>query len=188
MVPLAILSLSVQAASVDLNNFFADPTVTVAVDGSSALLKEDPGFAEVLLADDPGLGDPEVIVAAPGTGLFFDYVFEEAGGEDDRVFAYLLEGATGNSLGPAFEFFTDTTSSGTVALDLSSLTGTQLGLSFALQSGPADSGYNSTLTISNVRLDALTTVPLPAAIVNMLVGLVILVTASQRLRQRLGAA
>ncbi len=167
----AFSPLSLQAASINLNDFFADPTVTVASDGSSALLTEDPPFTEVSLSNDPGLGDPEVVVAAPGVGLFFDYSFTEALGEDDSVFGFLLDGTTGNSVGPVFEFFINAASSGTVAFDLSSLTGTQLGLVFSLQSGLVDTGFNSTLTISNIHLDPVTPVPVPVAIVNMLMGL-----------------
>ena len=60
---------------VDLNDFFADPTVTVAGDGSSALMAEDAIITPVLLANDPGLGDPNVIIAGAGTSLIFDFDF-----------------------------------------------------------------------------------------------------------------
>lgn len=73
----AFFPLSLQAASVDLNDFFADQTVAVVTDGSSALLSEDPQFSEVVLANDPGLGDPQVIIAAPGFGLIFDYFLQK---------------------------------------------------------------------------------------------------------------
>lgn len=174
--------LSLQATPVNLNNFFADPTVTVATDGSSALLSEDPPFSEVNLANDPGLGDSQVIIAAPGIGLFFDYTFVEGVGEDDSMFVFLLDGSTGNSVGPMFSVFVDTTSSGTAIFDLTSLTGTSPGLVFSLQSGLADTNFNSTLTISNVHLDPVTAVPVPVAIANMVMGLGMLGMFARRSR------
>lgn len=98
------------------------------------------------------------------------------------MFVFLLDGLTGNSIGSTFEFFVETTSSGTVAFDLTSLTGTSLGLVFSLQSGLVDTGFNSTLTISNVRLDPVTAVPVPVAIVNMLMGLGMLGVFGRRSR------
>jgi hypothetical protein len=159
------------AIAINLNDFFADPTVTVAADGSSAFFAEEPGFSTVSLSNDPGLGDPNVIIPGAGIGLFFDYSFVEAAGEDDSVFQFVLDGVTGGSLGAMFEFSSTASSSGTVFFDLTSLVGTQLGLSFSLQSGVADTGSNSTLTISNVRLDPIAAVPAPIALVNLLLGL-----------------
>lgn len=172
LVLFVLFPLQSLAIPIDMNDFFADPTVTVAADGSSASFLEEPGFAEVFLANDPGLGDPEVILASAGMGLFFDYDFVEAAGEMDSFFAYLLDGDTGFSIGSPFEFFIDTSSLGTVSFDLTSLAGTQIGLVFSLQSGFADTGVSSSLSISNVRIDPLVaTVPEPLVFVSMLIGL-----------------
>jgi len=172
---LCLPSLS-QAISIDLNNFFPDPTVTVTPDGSSAFFVEDPGFAEVTLSNDPGLGDPEIIIASQGMGLFFDYEFFEAPGEENSFFGFVLNGNIGSSVGPAYEYFADTSSSGSVSIDLTPLVGTQLGLAFSLQSGIGDTGFNSTLLISNVRLDPIV-VPIPSALVQMVLGLGLLVSS-----------
>src|SRR5262245_61343468 len=68
----------------DFNDFYADPSVTVAPDGSAALLAEDAGLSFVLLANDPFFGDPAIIVPGLGTRLLFDYAFYEAAGQDDQ--------------------------------------------------------------------------------------------------------
>jgi hypothetical protein len=62
------------AGPIDLNDFVADPAVTVAPDGSSALIAEDPDpFVDfVLLVNDPAQGDPNAIIPGPGTLLSFD--------------------------------------------------------------------------------------------------------------------
>ena len=150
------LSVSVQATAIDLNDFFADPTVTVAVDGSSAEFAEDPGFFSVLLSNDPGFDppDPPVLFAGPDLQLIFNFEFDEALGEDDEFGAFVLDPATGLSFGPAFEFFTDATGSGEVAFDLSPLPpGLGLiGLQFQLSSLFADTGFLSTALVSNVRI------------------------------------
>ena len=153
--------------SVDLNDFFADPTVTVAPDGSTATLAEDAALSAVLLSNDPGLGDPNVILAGPGVSLVFDFDFTEGGpGNDDEFGAFILD-STGTSAGPGFEFFTQDTSSGTVAFDLSSLTGEPfIGLQFQLSALFSDVLLDSTLTVSNVNL-----VPIPEASTYLLFGL-----------------
>ncbi len=172
VIVIILLPFPVSAVMIDLNDFFNDPTVTVSADGSSAVFREDPGFSEVALLNDPGFGDPEVIIAGQNLGLFFDYEFLEAPGEDDSVFQFILDGATGNSVGPAFEFFSEDSVVGTIVYDLTPLVGTQLGLSFSLQSGQADNGFGSTLTISNVRIEPLPVVSVsaPATFLYLLFG------------------
>ena len=153
---LITISSEVRAGPIDLNDFFADPTVTVAADGSSAFFVEDPGFFSVILSNDPGFGDPNVIIPADGTTLSFDFDFLEAAGNDDEFFASLIDGATGLAIS-GFDFFTSDTSSGTVEFDLSSLVGQILGMQFSLDS--FDNLFDSTLTISNVSLNQLVTEP-----------------------------
>jgi hypothetical protein len=157
---------------IDLNDFFADPTVSVSLDGSSATFVEDPPFFEVWLSNDPFLGDPEVIIAGIGTLLCFEFDFAEGtAGDSDEFGAYVIDPGTGFSMGPAFEFFTDTTSSGTVSFDLSSLDGIPgLGLHFQLSSLFDDNNIESTLTVSNVRLQTDTGNPIPEPATMTLLG------------------
>ncbi len=151
------LSVSVQATAIDLNDFFADPTVTVAVDGSSALMEEDQNLFTVLLSNDPGLGDPDIITAGTAPNfLIFDFDFVEPAGNDDEFGAFVLD-SSGVSVGPAFEFFTQTPGSGTVTFDISlsalpPLPGGPFGLQFQLSSLFDDAAFDSKVTISNVRI------------------------------------
>lgn len=145
------LSGLAQATAINLNDFFADPTVTVAGDGSSATIAEDASLLSVFLSNDPGLGDLNVIIPGAGVSLFFDYVFTEGAGNDDEFFAFVLDGATGFSVGSAFEFNATSSSAGTASFDLSSLTALTLGLQFELAA--FDSVLDSTVTVSNVRLE-----------------------------------
>lgn len=164
---------------IDLNDFFADPTVTVSADGTSASFTEDPGFA-VLLINDPFFGDPNVIIAGVGNMLIFDFLFSEAAGNDDEFFAAVLLGSTGSSAGPGFEFSTQDSASGMITFDLSSLILEPfLGFEFSMVS--FDGGGNSTLRVSNMRLVTPdVSVPEPSAIFLMLAGLL----ASQMVARR----
>ena len=166
---------------VDLNDFYADPTVTVAADGLSADFTEG-GFFGSILSNDPFFGDPEVIFAeigGIGQILSFDYDFDEPAGNADEFGAFVIDTVTGGSVGPSFEFFTQVTSSGTVRFDLSSLSGAMssvvpgqpvepLGLQFQLSHVFVDMGGSSTLTISNVTL---VPVPVPGAVLLAVLGL-----------------
>ena len=106
--------------------------------------------------------------------------------EDDEFFVFLLDAATGFSVGPAFEFLTQTTSSGTVGFDLSSLTALTLGLQFELGALPGDSGTGSRLTISNVRLvEASVDIAEPGTLALMMAGLLLL-TLTARASRRTG--
>jgi hypothetical protein len=157
---------SAHAASIDLNDFFADPTVTVSPDGSTATIAEDAFWSPVLLSNDPGLGDPEVIIGGVGLRLSFDFDFVEPVGNDDEFGAFLVDGATGLSVGPAWEFFTTASGSDRVCFNLSDplLPGT-LGLQFQLSALPGDFGLDSTVTISNVEI-----IPVPGAVVLGAIG------------------
>ncbi len=172
---------------IDLNDFFSDPTVIVEVDGSSAKLSEDLTFAEVILSNDPFLGDPEVIIAAVGRSLKFDFDFMEGAGNDDEFGAFIIDPATGGSLGTPFEFFTSDTSSGTVTFDLSSLTGTSdLGLQFDLLA--FDFASDSMVTVSNVRLvDPANPPAIPEPSTILLFGTGIAGLAAMRYRKNINA-
>lgn len=157
-------------------NFFADPpsAVEFAVDGSSVLMREDSLFSPVFLSNDPGLGDPPIIVAGSGVLLSFQYEFVKGMTqvENDEFGAFVVNSA-GISAGPMFEFFTSTSGSGSVTFDLSSLLGEPfLGLQFQLSSLPGDVGLDSIVTISDLQLDVpgSTVVPEPSTLA-MFLGL-----------------
>ncbi len=180
-IALAVMSASILIAvcpasadlitPIDLNDFFFFPgdPVTVAVDGSEATIAEDPSFSPITLSNDPVAGDPEVIIAGPGTQLLFDFDFNEPAGNDDEFGAFLFNAVTGLEFGSPFQFFIQDTGSGNVSFDLSTLIGYTLGLQFQLSALPGDLGLGSTVTVSNVRL--VTPVPEPATILLLASGL-----------------
>jgi hypothetical protein len=170
---------SASVIDINLNDFFADPSVTVAADGSSALMEEDPTLSFVLLVNDPFFGDPNVIIPGPGTQLIFDYNFSEGIGGDDQFRASVFDSDTG--LTPSgFEFLTADSSSGTVAFDLSGLIGTTLGLQLELSSLFTDTGIGSWVDLSNVRLETPdVSVPEPSALLLFIVALLGLTVAAR---------
>ena len=154
---------------VDLSKFTAfGSAITVASDGSSALLSEDPAQFAVFLFNDPSMGGPDLITPSSDTFLLFDYGFDEASGNDDIFQAYLYEVGNYPSL-PTFEV--TTSNYGTVALELTDYLGKTLGLDFVLVSNDFDLG--SSVTVSNVRLEqrSPTPVQVPEPWVDHLFGL-----------------
>ena len=172
---LGILSVFIvtvaNATLINLNDFYADPTVTVAPDGSSAKMIEDPNFILVLLSNDPGLGDPNVIIPGFGVSLVFQYNFVNGPVGGHEFGAFVIDGSTGSSAGSAFEFFTTSAGSGDVSFDLSSLADKTLGLQFQLSSPFGDSDLDSTLTVSDVQLQEITPIPEPSTIILLTTGL-----------------
>lgn len=150
--PLLFIALQAQAGPIDLTDFFADTSVTVAADGSTATLAEDATLTPVLLVNDPGLGDPNVIIPGVNTFLEFNYVFNEPVDNEDEFGVFVIDAATGSSAGAAYDFFLSESGSGFVAFDLNSLVGKTLGLQFQLSSLFADSALTSTVELSNVQL------------------------------------
>ena len=177
--------LPANAALLDLNEFYKDPTVTVELDGSSALLEEDPFFSPVVIANDPGLGDSEVIFAEIGGVsqiLNFNFVFDEPAGNFDQFGAFIINAETGLSAGSGYEYFTDVSGAGTISFDLTALSGLSLGLQFQLLALPqeiippesietGDSGLDSTVRISNLRIEpAGGSTPIPEPATMLLIG------------------
>jgi hypothetical protein len=168
LVCLFVLPSFAHAGLISLNDFVADPAsaVTVAADGSSALLEEDPVIAPVTLSNDPFLGDPFVIDTSIGTILRFDYDFTIGAGPGNvNEFGAFVLDSTGVSPGPAFEFLTTSSSSGTVIFDLSPLVAEPfLGFQFQLSALPGDMALDSTVTVSNVQLNAMNAIPEPGSL------------------------
>ena len=166
---LALGATRAPAEMIDLNDFVPSPTVTVAVDGLSALMTEEADPNDfVFLSNDPGLGDANVIIPGPFVSLVFEYVFDEPAGNDDEFVAFVID-ADGNSLEGELEFVTTSSSSGTVSFPLSSpsLFGETLGLEFQLNPLGNDAATTSTVTVSNLRL----LVPEPGSLLLAVLGL-----------------
>lgn len=165
---LKVNAFAVIVTPIDLNDFFADPTVTIAADGSSALMEEDSMLSAVLLSNDPGLGDPIVVIAGTDVKLVFEYDFIETGPpsvNDDEFGAFILDSA-GLIPVPPLEFFTQDTSAGTVMFDLSALLAEPfLGLQFELSSLFGDVDFDSTVRVFNVRLEMPDVIPEPTSLI-----------------------
>ena len=168
------------AVPIDLNDFFADPTVTVAADGSSATLVEDPFAGTVLLENNPAVGDPEVITVSAGSVLQMEYSFMEPAGNEDEFAIFLLDGSTTGVFLDSF-ILTDS-GSGTVGFDLSPYAGLTLGLSIQLNALFGDFGLDSAAVVSNPRI-VTATVSEPASIALLLLGLIVL-TANKLVNRR----
>ena len=160
------------------HDFFADATAVVSADGSSATLTENSVFGLTLLSNDPGLGDPEIIVAAANTKVIFDLEFDAAAGGHDGFTAALTDS---NGLPIiAQSFFSTQSVSASIELDLSTLIGQQLGLSFSLERLFGDSNLNSIATLGNLRLETVTQVAEPhMALLLIMAALFILLRRKQ---------
>ena len=173
-------SASAATISINLNDFFADPSVSVTAGGASASITETPLLFSTLLANDPSLGDPNIVIPGIGTTLNFSYDFTEAAGENNEFGVFIIDGATGGSVGSAFEFFTQDSSSGMISFDLTSLAGRTLGLQFELNALFGDVGLDSRVTVSDLFLQTADTVSVlePPTLLLFFIGFIYLLLLS----------
>ena len=148
---------------IDLNDFYADPSVDVALDGSSATMYEDSffGYDIVYLSNDPGIEVPAGLLS-----LNFDYNFSEGTGNDDMFYAWVFDPDTYVVID---ELWIEDSDSGTISWDLSGIDPaiTLLGLEFQLNSW--DDVYDSFSEISNVHLET-SSAPIPEPCTMVLLG------------------
>jgi hypothetical protein len=146
---LLLLTLSLPAFStpINLHDFFADPSVTVANDGLSALIKEDAMLPSVLLINDPSYGDPEVIIAGNKSILTLDFDFTEGVFNNDELFVSLFDANTFTVLEKLSSHESIVTS---FIVDLSLYVGMTLGFQIELKS--FDNLFDSTVNISSLTL------------------------------------
>ena len=159
------------AVSIDLNDFYADPSVTVASDGSSATLAEDSNLVSVWLSNDPSFGEPGIDIPLDSMSLTFDYNFAEGAGNIDEFYARLFDSAAYSVLndtdGNPLEFWTDATGSGTVTWNLlgAGFLGSNVGMEFQLNALPGDFSTDSWVTVSDVSIN-----PIPEPTTLFLIG------------------
>jgi hypothetical protein len=172
------------SALMDLNTFTADPTVSVAPDGHSAVFSEDQVISPVALLLDP------FVVPTDAISLSFEYSLSVGPGNEDYFHAKLFDLSTGDplsgfDLGDIGGFEGTYASVSPILWDLTSLRGQTVGLVFDLGYGFDDFGYESVLTVANVDLATpAAAVPEPGTLMLMASGLGGLGMMSRRLRCR----
>lgn len=170
LLALVLVPFQAQASTVliDLTAFYADPTVTVAADGASAVIVEDPTLIGGLLSNDPGMGDPGIGVPQNLLSLTFTYSFTLGVNNSDNFYAKVFNGDTGEILA---DFLTESSNAGTIHWDLSGIASSisLLGLEFQLNSN--DAAFDSFVSISNPYLET-SAVPVPGTMILLGSGLV----------------
>ncbi len=176
------ISVASQAAILDISEstggFVVSDSayVTFGSDINSAMLLEDSTFGLTYLSNDPSFGDSGIFILGNISTLSFDYDFFTSGSDSFEV--NLLDSIDGSSL---FSFLFDSSIAGTgssigndVSIDLTGLgvLNGPIGLEFNLFSNINDSSFDSTLNISDVRLNTATsTVPAPPTFILLVLGL-----------------
>jgi len=169
---------------VNLNDFYADPSVIIATDGMSANMTEDPNYFSVLLSNDPSAGDPGIFIPLTAHNLTFNYNFTEPIGNDNYFYVWLINPNTGTVLqdvqGNKLEFELDNTNSGTVIWNLidAAFLGTTIGLEFQLNANIEDTALTSEVRINNVQINA---VPAPSTFFLLGSGLWILLNPKRKI-------
>lgn len=174
---LSFSSSTVIASTIDLNDFYADPSVSVAGNGTSATMSEDPSLVTVYLSDDPSLGDPILPFPSDPFFLSFSYQFTVAAGNWDDFYVKLFDANTGTVIEDFLIEYnnsvssTDWTKSDTINWNITGAPSTGLGLGLEFQLNAYDDVSGSTVQISNVEFN-LKPVPEPATIFIFGLGLV----------------
>jgi hypothetical protein len=171
---LVISHSQVNATSIPiyLDTFIAYPetAVSVASDGSTATLTEDPDYW-VSLSNDPYWGGSGIQVSGSGSlEIFFDYFFAEQSGNDDWFYAMVF---FDDPTAPLFDLNCDASSSGTAHWKLQGIYSgdTGLVLEFQLNSNPVtDTLLSSKVIISNVHLEFTEGSPVPEPSTMILLG------------------
>jgi hypothetical protein len=160
--------LTIYAAPISLLDFTSVGDVVVAGDGSEATLTFDSdSFGQAELTNN---GVPNVIIAANGTSLEFNYDYIPFAAGLTLFEARLFDTAGGIFGGTLDTLFVDrftVPQSGAVSWDLSGYTGLTLGLDFRFDNFDPGLQFNgTTTTISNLAIvDNLPSpVPVPASI------------------------
>ena len=174
------------AGAIDLRLFYPDPIESVELgstdgtaSGSYAVLHENEFVGDVILSDDPGLGDPVLIDIGGGSVLRFEYDFVADCPGCDAFVATLFQsnpdsGAGGIIDGFLADFFTDVTSSGEASFVLTDFIlgpGFVFGLQFDLLAFDTEIG-SWVSTSSLATYNPPTTVPEPETSYLLLAGLV----------------
>jgi hypothetical protein len=168
--------------AIDLNDFFTfDPEVTISADGRSAEFMESELVSFVRLANDPFVGDPNVIVPMAGSSLTFAFELVEAPGGDDAFSAVLFDSQLGVYSGELERFEVMSSQSGLASFDLTPHVGLTLGLEFELaELDPLGGTLGSVASVSNLSIVA-PAVPVPGALV--LLGSALVPLALRRRRR-----
>ena len=171
LVFIAVFSATnVFAIPVDLSTFdIIDDTVTVfGHDNSSATITEYWGPDTLL--------DWDLSIPYDALSLTFSYELVVAPNNDDYFDFYFSDlSDPGDSFGGDEDIY-----AGMVTKDLTGFAGSTLPLAFALNYGWSDWGYDSVLTISNVKINP---IPEPATLLLVSAGLI----GMARIRKKLAA-
>lgn len=154
---------NVFATPIDLSAFEKiDETVNIISGNySTASITEDNYSAPV------GLWEPDLPVPVSAVSLTFDYELVVASDNEDYFDFYF-----GDLSGPGFWYGgNEGLYADTITMNLRDFAGDTLPIAFVLSSGWDDSGYNSVLTISNLKINP---IPVPTTLLLFSTGLIVI--------------